>query len=104
MDNMESVFGSRWLLQFNEHKALRAVFNEEFEDRRFDVREFNKVKFIAVLGPTDRSVSDKSSAILNDSAEAKQIIAQFKARLDLSISSLPGNECNTAKRCTRSQS
>ena len=34
VDNMESVFGSRWLLQFNEHKALRAVFNEEFENRR----------------------------------------------------------------------
>ena len=78
---MESVFGSRWLLQFNEHKALRAVFNEEFEDRRFDVREYNMSKFIAVLGLTDKSVPDESNAILKDSAEAKQIITQFKARL-----------------------
>ena len=62
-DDMQSVFGPRWLLQFNEHKPLRAVFNKEFKDRRFCVREFNMSKFIAVLGPTDKSVPDESNAI-----------------------------------------
>ena len=57
-------------MQFNETKPLHERFDDEFPDRGFDVKVFNKSNFVAMRGPGCNK--GRISAMTNEQAKTRR--------------------------------
>ena len=96
--NIVSTFKSKWIIQFHETKSLHEGFDDEFPDRGFDVKVFNKIKFVAMRGPGYNKAPNEGNIIKKGSKEAATITTKFKAHFGYNISSAPTDECPTGIR------